>query len=130
MITDLSNSEYVRIRLYVRDPTSSGSFLDIYMSPLVEFDPLFDINTDCRFNYTANSAKCTVTKTSNYVKMRIEAQPGSTWEVANPNSFMQWRYVFIYIWKIKFPQPSTNKYPYQIYFQLFNSSGVNPTSYI
>ena len=31
---------------------------------------------------------------------------------------------------MKFMTPSDYKYPYETYYQLFNSSGVSPTSYL
>ena len=104
--------------------------MEIYLSPLVEFDPSFNGLSDCRFNNSAGSANCTVTRTTNYVHIKFQAYNGSTWDQSNPNSFMPVRYIYLYIYKIRFPVPSDNKYPYTGYLQLFNSSGVNPTSYL
>ena len=98
------------------------------MSPEVDFDGDFNINTDCTFNNSAGSARCTKTKISNYVHMKFEAQIGSAWQISNPNTFQN--LIDIQIRRIKFPRSSSNKFPYQMYFQLFSSTAVGATTYI
>lgn len=107
--------------------TSAGSYTDIYLSPEVEFDP-YDPDTDCRFdNLAFGTCIVTYTKQSQYVHLKVE---GSTNYLTNTNANPFGSARTIRIRNIKFPQISTNKYPYQTYFRIFNSSIVNPTTYI
>ena len=106
----------------------------MYLSPEVTFDPNFDPNTHCRFFDTANTAICRIERTANYVY--IEVKPSATYSVSTPNAFPETpsgngcNYIWVNIYMIRFPRPSSNKYPYMTYFRLFNSSAANPTTYI
>lgn len=124
----MTGSEYLLLYFYSYPPTSTGSYVEIYLSPKVEFTSNFNSTKDCRFSNAATSAICTVTKTANYVKMRIEGS--ASYLSGTPNPFPQSTYAYIYIYNIRFPVPSSTKNPYMIYLQLFNSSAANPTTYI
>lgn len=76
----------------------------------------------------AGSAVCAVTKTANYVYIQFNSSV--TYAATNPNAFVQNQWVWLYIYKIRFPRTTTNQYPFFTYFRLFNSSAVNPTTYI
>jgi len=84
------------------------------------------------FGATASSAVCTVSKTANYVY--IQFKPSTSYSAGTPNAFPQspggCNYIYLRIYKIRFPRTSSPKYPYQMYFRLFNSSAVNPSTYI
>lgn len=78
--------------------------------------------------WNANSAYCDVTRTANYV--RIVITPSASYSAGTPNAFPQSNGIYIIIYRLKFPRPSSNKFPYMAYYRVFNSSSVNPTTYI
>ena len=65
--TGMSGTDYLQVIFSVRPATSTGSYVEMYFSPEVTFDPNFDPNADCRFSGAAGSAVCNVVKTANYV---------------------------------------------------------------
>ena len=127
-----ASNYYFRIQIYPYSSqgitTSSGSYVDVYLPPTVEFEPDFDPTTDCRFSGNSNSAVCTVNKTSNFVHITIKST--DSWAATYPNYFPVNNHRYIQIYKIKFPRTSSNKYPHAIYARLFNSSAVGATTYI
>jgi hypothetical protein len=100
----------------------------MYFPPTTTFDPLFSSSNDCTFGGTAGTAVCAVSSTANYVYMTFKSS--ASYAITNPNAFPQSTNFWIYIKNIRFPQASTAKYPFAIYMRLFNSSAVNPTTYI
>ena len=87
-----------------------------------------DGNSDCKFSGSSDSAICTVTKTSNYVHIIVTST--TTWAATYPNYYAVNTHRYIRIYKMIIPRTSSNKYPYMVYARLFNSSAVNPTTYI
>ena len=126
------NGYYFRIHIYPYSSqgitTSSGSYLEFYLPPVIEFFPDFDPNTDCRFSGSSNSALCTVTKTSNYVHIIVKST--ASWEASYPNYFPINNHRYIHIYRIKFPRSSSAKYPHMIYARLFSSSAVGADTFI
>lgn len=59
---DILSTTYLLIEIYPQstEDTSTGSYLDIYLSPNFIVDNDFNINNDCRFGNVASSAICTV----------------------------------------------------------------------
>ena len=120
----------MRVYVYTYWSTSAGSWLEMYLNPLVEFDPDYDPETDCYFHGTSSSsASCisTVTRTANYVHIKVEGSP--SYLSSYPNVFPYRTSRYFYISNIKFPQITTNKYVFQVYFRLHESSGVNADTY-
>lgn len=131
--TTMTGTEHLRMVFSVRPATSTGSYVEMYFSPEVTFDPNFDPNSDCTFGGTVGTAVCNVVRTANSVY--IEFKPSASYSVGTPNAFPQSpagspTYIWLYIYKIRFPRPSSPKYPYNVYIRLFNSSAANPSTYI
>jgi hypothetical protein len=115
-------------RTYNYEVTSSGSYIDIYLSPNFQFDTDFNPTSDCKLNNTANSATCTTTVTPSYIKITIQA---TAWYTANvsPNMFTTNTYLDMYIWNFWATKTSSYINPYPCYFTLYQSNIVNPTKY-
>lgn len=124
----MSGTDEVRLGIRSNHPTSTGAYIDIFLSPQISFASNFNPNTDCRFSASMGTAICSVTKTPNYVYLSIT--PTASYSLSNPNAFPQYSYIWIYLYNIRFPKVSSAKYPYQLYIRLYNSSAANPTTYI
>ena len=98
------------------------------MNPDAVFDPNFDPNVDCKFSNVSGTGVCSVLKTANYVYIQFNAT--ASYSLTNPNAFPQGSTRYLYISRLRFPRTTTSQYPFFIYFRLFNSSSVNPTTYI
>jgi len=53
-----SSSITISILPQATEDTSTGSYIDIYLSPNFNAGDNFNLNTDCQFNYAPNSAIC------------------------------------------------------------------------
>lgn len=124
----MTGTNDLRMVFYPYGTTSTGSYIEMYFPPDVTFDPNYDPNSDCTFSGSIGSAVCSVTKTANYVYVQFNAS--ASYLASTPNPFPQYSYTWIYLFKIRFPRTTTTQYPFIIYMRLFNSSSVNPTTYI
>jgi hypothetical protein len=107
--------------------TSSGSYLSIFLPPIVQISSGFNANTDCQIQGVANSCVVTFTQTSNY--LQINVQGSSTYLSNNPNIFPFGSYITIYLKNLNFPYASTAKTAYPVYLALYASNVVNPVTY-
>jgi hypothetical protein len=107
--------------------TSSGSYLSIYLPPIVQISSSFNSNSDCTIQGVTNSCVVTYSQTSSY--LQINVQGSSTYLLSNPNIFPYNTYISIYIKNMNFPFASTVKTMYQIYLALYASNVVNPITY-
>jgi hypothetical protein len=57
---DVTTSTYFIIQVQHTHETSTGAYIDIYLSPSFKQTSSFDGATSCRFGNVANSATCTV----------------------------------------------------------------------
>ncbi len=76
-------ASYLSVQIWPQasEDTSTGAYLEIYLSPNCIVKDAFNQNTDCRFNGVANSAICTREKTASYLKLTIKS---TTPLVTNP----------------------------------------------
>lgn len=124
----MTGTEHIRLYFYPYVTTSTGSYVEMFFSPEVTFDPNFDPNVDCTFSGTVGTAVCNVVRTANYVY--IEVKPSASYSIGTPNAFIQTSATWLFLYKVRFPRPNSAKYPSPVYFRLFNSSAANPTTYI
>lgn len=76
-------SSYLEVHIYPQasEDTSTGAYLEIYLSPNFVVKDAFNQNADCRFNNVASSAICTREKTTSFLKLTIKS---ATPLVTNP----------------------------------------------
>ena len=72
--------------------TSTGAYLEIYMSPHFIVDDDFDSSTDCRFENVDSSAICILDKTPTHLKLTIKSSDSNL----NPIPYNTGTVIYIY----------------------------------
>jgi hypothetical protein len=124
--SDVTSSTYIRIGIYPQstEDTSTGAYLDVYLSPQFNIDSDFNMNNDCRFANVMGTAVCTQEKTSSYFRLTIKS---STPSIVNP--FPKQSYTYIYIYNVIPSRSTSAKYIHPCYFTLFKTDAPGATEY-
>lgn len=103
--------------------TSSGAYLEVYLSPYISVSASFSQTNDCRINGATSTCLFTYFQTSSYLKLVIKG--------SNPlvNNFPYRTTVSVQIYNLLFPLTSSNKNLYPVYIALYKADVVSPTSY-
>ena len=123
---DVTAGTYLLVVIYPQstEDTSTGSYIDIYLSPNFIVNNNFNTNTDCRFGNVANSAICTIVKDGTQLKLTMKS---TTPNVTNP--LPKQTYTYIYIYNISPQRSTSNQYIYPCYLTLFKNDAPGSTQY-
>lgn len=107
--------------------TSTGSYVDIFLSPNVQLTSSFNATNDCRFDGVTATCSLIITQTPNYLQLTVRGS--TTYLAGTPNPFAQntWRYISFF--NLFHPRTTSNKYFYPVYLTLYKADVVNPTTY-
>lgn len=135
--TTISGSQWFYLQIYQNigaTATSTGSYIDMYLSPKVIISTSFNQNNDCQIfqnqtvpSYNSNTCLVSIVQTSTYVRLTIQAN--ATYLSTISNLFPYQSFTYIRLKNMAFPLTSSNKNVYPLYLALYQSNVVNPITY-
>jgi hypothetical protein len=123
LVSMSTSDSYLQFTIYAND-SSTGSYLNVYMSAMVTTTSSFSSSTSCVLSWGVSATPyCSVNFNPNYLNIQISS-------LSSGNYFPAYTYVVVTINNLKYAAASShNNYIFPVFFKFTRSQGVNVISY-